>query len=414
MGLILDIALTHLRGRTRQTIVSIAGVSTGVAFSIAMAALMQGSQLDFVRKIIDTSPHVVVTDEFRSAPVQPVQRLFTGGAVSLRGVRPREELRGIKQARERVARLSALPETVVSPVLRGQVVVRYGGRDVAASVLGIEPEAERLVSRIDDDMVEGELNALYSAANGLIVGAGVARRLGARLGATLSVSSPAGVLMNMKLVGIFHTGVVAKDDSAAYALLKKVQVLQDRPNVINEIRLRVADVNNAHVLARRIESRFGYRAESWDEANEGILEAFEIRNTIMYTVVGAILVVAGFGIFNIVSTITYEKARDIAILKSLGFYEGDIRTIFLLEGLALGLAGSVLGGLFGYALCRVMGTIEFHIKWATEVTSLPLHYSPWHYLIAAVLAMAAAGIAGYLPARRAARLDPVEIIRGAA
>ena len=141
-----------------------------------------------------------------------------------------------------------------------------------------------------------------------------------------------------------------------------------------------------------------------------------IRNVIMYTVVGAILLVAGFGIFNIISTITHEKARDIAILKSLGFTEADMRRLFLLEGLALGACGSLIGWAVGFGLCFALSLVRFELSGAAvaqEITRLPLAWSIWHYLIAAGFALTSAGIAGYLPARQAARLNPVDIIRGA-
>ncbi len=411
--LLLDIALTHVRSRTRQTAVALAGVATGVGFSIAMAALMQGSQEDFVQQMIDAMPHVSVTDEFRAPELQPVERLSGTGAVALRGVKPKDELRGIKNAKARTAQLRTLPGVDVAPTLTGSVVIRYGGKDIGVSMAGIEPEAEIRVSKIEEDMRQGSLAALRTTANGIVIGNGLAEKLGASMGATLIVSTPAGQLRRMKVAGIFRSGVVALDDGHAYTLLKTAQILFDRPNVINQIRLRLDDIAQARPLARRVEGMLGYRSESWDEANESILEIFFIRNIIMFTVVGAILLVAGFGIFNIVSTITHEKSRDIAILKSLGFRQRDIRTIFVVEGLLFGAAGSLGGWLLGYALCRILGAVPFEVSAFTELTHLPLLYSPWHYLIAAGLALSSAGIAGFLPARRAARLNPVDIVRGA-
>lgn len=413
MRLVVDIALAHIRSRTRQTIISLFGVATGVGFTIAMAALMQGSQEDFVRKMIDAMPHITISDEFRRPPLQPIERLNPGGAVALRGVKPKEELRGIRNVHARIARLRDLPGVAVGPTLRGQIVIRYGGRDVSAALVGTEPETERNVSKLADDLREGSLDGLRRTANALIIGSGIAEKLGARMGSSLTVSSPVGLTRRMKVVGIFHTGVTGFDNGQAYTLLKTAQVLQDRPNVINEIRLRLDDVNQARDIAHRIEAFVGYRSESWEEANESILEVFFIRNIIMFTVVGAILIVAGFGIFNIISTITYEKARDIAILKSLGFRERDIRAIFLYEGLLMGFGGSVLGWGLGYGLSTVLASIPFEVEAFTEITSLPILYSPLHYAAAGAAAMIAAAIAGYLPARRAARLNPVDIIRGA-
>ncbi len=414
MNLIGDIALTHLRGRLRQTTVAIAGVATGVGFAIAMAALMEGSQRDFIETLVDATPHIVIKDEYRRAPLQPVERRYGGGAVALSGVQPREELRGIRNAKARVAELTGRDGMKVAPILRGQVVMRFGGRDVAASLIGIEPARERLVSNLETDLVAGALDALDRAANGVILGTGLAHRLGATVGNTLTATSPAGTLLRMKVVGLVRSGVVALDNSESYALLKKVQVLQNRPNVVNQIRIRLADSTAARRIARRIEARIGYRALSWEEANEGLLEVLVIRNAIMYTVVGAILLVASFGIFNVISTITHEKSRDIAILKSLGFRAGDIRGLFLIESLTLGCIGSGLGWALGYGLTRLLGAIEIEVSGLTELTSLPIYISPLHYAIAAAFALTAAGVAGYLPARRAAALDPVDIIRGAA
>src|SRR5690606_29831793 len=153
---------------------------------------------------------------------------------------------------------------------------------------------------------------------------------------------------------LFHTGTTARDEGEGYVLLKNAQILSERPNAINDIRLKLDDPGAAPGVARRAEAQTGYKAVPWQEANESLLEALVIRNVIMYTVVGAIMLVAGFGIFNIISTITHEKARDIAILKSLGFTQQDMRRLFLVEGLALGLGGSALGWAIGFSLCYAM------------------------------------------------------------
>ena len=132
----------------------------------------------------------------------------------------------------------------------------------------------------------------------------------------------------------------------------------------------------------------------------------------MYTVVGAILLVASFGTYNIISTITHEKTRDIAILKSLGFTSATVRRIFLIEALLIGCAGTLAGWVLGYVLCLLLGTLEFRSPFM-DATQLPLHYTALHYLMAGAVAMTASAVAGYLPARKAASLHPVEIIRGA-
>ena len=151
---------------------------------------------------------------------------------------------------------------------------------------------------------------------------------------------------------------------------------------------------------------------SWQEAHEDLLSTFVIRNVIMYTIVGAILLVASFGTYNIISTITHEKARDIAIMKSLGLPERTVRSIFVIEAALIGLAGGLAGFALGYLLCVALGSVEFKSPFM-DTNRIPLAYSAWHYLIAMAVALTSSVAAGFMPARKAARVHPVDIIRGA-
>lgn len=412
MHLILDIAWTHIAGRGRQTFVAIVGVAVGVGFSIAMAALMQGGQDDFVRQLIDTMPHVEVSDEQRSARRQPAEDVFEVAAIS--GLRPRDDRRGIINP---TAAQSWLDEWIpgrFAARLNAEGVIRYSGREVGAVVIGIDPEREAGVSPIVEDFREGSFDALTAGGNNVVIGDTMASRLGAKLGDTITAVSSEGLTRNFKIVGLFHTGTTARDEGEAYVLEKNAQILSNRPNAINRISIKLDDPNAAPMIARRVEAELGYKAVAWQEANESILEALVVRNVIMYTVVAAIMLVAGFGIFNIISTITHEKARDIAIMKSLGFSEADMRRLFVLEGVAIGGAGSLLGWALGFSITYALSLVHFEIA-ATgqEMTRLPIAWSMLHYLIAAASALGSAAIAGYLPARRAAHLNPVDIIRGA-
>jgi lipoprotein-releasing system permease protein len=412
MRLILDIALTHIAGRGRQTFVAVVGVAVGVGFSIAMAALMQGGQDDFVRQLVDTMPHVEVTDEQRSARRQPAEDVFELASIS--GLRPRDDRRGIINP---TAAQSWLEEWIpgrFAATLNAEGVIRYSGREVGAVVIGIDPEKEAGVSPIVEDFRAGSFAALAAGGNNVVIGDTMASRLGAGLGDTITAVSSEGLARNFKIVGLFHTGTTARDESEAYVLQKNAQILSNRPNAINRISIKLDDPNAAPAVARRIEAELGYKAVAWQEANESILEALVVRNIIMYTVVAAIMLVAGFGIFNIISTITHEKARDIAIMKSLGFSETDMRALFVLEGLAIGGAGSLLGWALGFSITYALSLVRFEIA-ATgqEMTRLPIAWSVLHYMIATAFALGSAAVAGYLPARRAAHLNPVDIIRGA-
>ncbi len=189
-------------------------------------------------------------------------------------------------------------------------------------------------------------------------------------------------------------------------------MLAGQTGLVNQLRIRLTDVMQAREMADRIEAQTGYKSVSWQEQNEDLLSAFAIRNLIMYTVVGAILLVASFGTYNIVSTITHEKTRDIAIMKSLGLRESTVRRIFVLEALIIGLGGLVIGWALGYLMSRGLGSIEINLPFGDK-NRLPISYDPRHYAIAGLVALASSVFAGYFPARKAASLHPVEIIRGA-
>ncbi len=412
MILQLRIAATHVRNRLRQTVVSTLGVALGVGFSIAMASLMEGSQRDFTTSLIDAIPHVEIQDEKRDPTIQPASRVYD--AAEIHGLRPVDDKRGIRNPTEAIAALREWVPGELAQRLSGQGVLRYSGQDTGMTIIGVVPEKELQVSKIGEDMRRGSFADLATTDNGLVIGDTAAERLGADLGDTVTITSADGLAKRFKIVGLFHTGIAGSDEGLAYAPLKAVQILLEKPNIINRIGIRLDDIDVANSVAARAESQLGYKAVSWEEANEGLMEAFAVRNIIMYTVVGAILLVAGFGIFNIISTIVHEKARDITILKSLGFPEGDIQQIFVLEGLVIGVLGAIAGCGLGFALSSYLATVRFEFSVAQEMTHLPIYFSPLHYAIASALALFSSAIAGYFPARRAAILNPVDIIRGAA
>ncbi len=410
MRLILDIALTHVRSRLRQTLVGLMGVAMGVGFSVMMAGLMEGSQRDFVSQLVDSIPHITVRDERRKPPPQPAEDLYD--VVAFSGLSTKATRPGIKNPYAIIASLDSWLDGAVAPSVEARAVIRYAGRDTAANVTGIDPKREVAVSKLATQLREGTLGDLYRTSNAIILGDRLAAKIGARVGNSIAVVSGTGRVLSCTIVALVHSGMSQSDETQAYTLLKTAQILAGQTGLVNAMRVRVTDIMAAMEVAKRIEAQTGYKSVSWQEANEDLLSAFEVRNFIMYTVVGAILLVASFGTYNIISTITHEKTRDIAIMKSLGFTERTVRAIFLLEALLIGTAGTVVGWGLGYVLCLMLESIEFKSPFM-DVTHLPLYYTPVHYALAGLVALTASGIAGYLPARKAASLHPVDIIRGA-
>ncbi|HWM46576.1 MAG TPA: ABC transporter permease [Xanthobacteraceae bacterium] len=410
MNLVSDIALTHVRARARQTLVAVAGIAIGVGMSIMLTALMVGSQEDFIRQLVDSLPHIMVTDEQRNPPAQPAENSFA--AAEFHGLRPEERRRGIKNPLAIIAALEAWVPGGIAPSVKTQAIIRYASRDVSASVIGIDPRREQDVSELPEQMRVGRLSSLYVATNAIILGDRLAEKIGAKVGANLTLQSSEGAHLSAQVVGIFHAGIRQVDETTAYVLMKTGQILSQQTGLVNEIRVRLADPMAAKDVSDRVEREIAYKSVAWQEAHEELLSAFLVRNLIMYTVIGAILLVASFGTYNIISTITHEKARDIAIMKSLGLRERTIRRIFVSEALIIGLLGGCAGVLIGYLMSRGVGSIEIKSPFM-DATHLPVSYAATHYLIAVVAAVGSSIAAGYLPARKAASVHPVEIIRGA-
>jgi lipoprotein-releasing system permease protein len=410
----IEVALAHLTHRKRQTLVSLTGVVLGVAFFLAVSSLMRGSEKDFLKRLVDNSPHITVSDEYRLPRVQPAVLRWANGAVHISSVKPQTETRGIRGYRQKLEFVESLPGLRVAPVLVGSAVLSFAGQQEAVTLSGVVPATMKTVSTIEEKIVEGSLGALSANPNGIVIGKGLAEKFILRLGSTVSVVASSGVARPMKVVGIFRTGNASYDETQTFALLKRTQLMLDRPNRVNRFIIQLDDPYAARDVAKHIEATIGYKSVSWVEASEDILSLLLVRNIIMYSVVSAILLVASFGIYNTLSTIVLEKTRDIAILKSMGFHAHDVRIIFLLQGIIVGVIGSVFGLALGVGLMKVLSVIELKPPGVTEIVHLPVWWGPEQYAMAAAFALVSCIAAAYLPARRAGRVHPVDILRGAA
>jgi len=410
--LALDIAFGHLTTRKRQTLVSLTGVVLGVAFFLAVSSLMRGSEKDFLKRLVDNSPHITVSDEYRRPREQPAALRWSDGAIAISNVKPQTETRGIRGYRQKLEFVEALPGLRVAPVLYGSAVLTFAGRQEGVALSGVIPETLKGVSTIDEKIIEGSIGALSANPNGIVIGKGLAGKFNLSLGSTLAVSAPGTPSRSMKVVGIFRTGQASYDDTQTYVLLKRAQVLLDRPNRVNRFIIQLDDPYAARDTASRIEAAIGYKALSWAEASEDIVSLLLVRNIIMYSVVSAILIVASFGIYNTLSTIVMEKTRDIAIMKSMGFHARDVRRIFVLEGLIVGTVGSLFGLALGLVFMKALSEVSLRPPGVTEAVNLPIWWGPEQYALAAAFALGSCLVAAYLPARRAGAVHPVDILRG--
>ena len=412
LGLLFDIASKHVTQRPRQTIVAVVGVAVGVGFFLAVSALMIGSQNDFIRQLIDVAPHIIISDELRSPPPQPGVQAYRGGAVALRHYKTRNEVRGLKDWQQIVRTVNAIPGAIASPSLSGGITLRLGGRDEALQIIGIEPDIESKVSTIEENLRVGRLKDLETVQGGVIVGEELAQRMGIGVGDVVSATSSSGGVRTLRIVGLFKRGQAVLSSSAGYVLLREAQSLLGRPFIVNRIGVRLDDPYAAEPISKRIEAEYSYKAESWQERSADFLSLLITRNIVMYSVISAILLVASFGIYTAVSNSVADKRRDIAILRSIGFSLGDLQLVFILEGLALALIGVVVGWGLGWCLMEALGSVTLSI--GGESQTIPLDRTPRQYAIAAGASLVAGIFAAWLPARKAAKVDPVDILRGAA
>lgn len=409
-GLILGIAAKHLAKRKRQTAVAIAGVGIGVGFFLAVSAMMIGSQNDFVQRLISSAPHIIISDEIRSPRPQPAIRALRGTTVEIQGYKTRNEVRGIKDWQEIVQAAEAIQGSIVAPSLSGAVTLRVGGREEPLGIIGVDPSIEEKIENVQDNMSAGTFHDLETTQGGVIITEDLAQRLGVRMGDTVGATSAAGT-RSLKIVGLFARGR-GQFGNNGYVLLREAQSLTGHPFIINRIGVSIPDPYAAQAVAANLEDRFGYKAQSWQERSADFMTLLLTRNVIMYSVISAMLLVASFGIYTAVSNSVVDKRRDIAILRSIGFSQSDLQRVFVAEGIILAIIGVVAGWAIGTLLMQILGSIRFPILGRVE--HLPLDRSARQFMIAGLSSLCAAAIAAWLPARKAARVDPVDILRGAA
>jgi lipoprotein-releasing system permease protein len=409
------ISIRYLLTHARQTLVCIAGVTIGVMMFLLMTSMMYGFREKFIIETVESGGHITIHDEPRESRTPILQQAYgEQGVLVLQGAKPREQVKRIKNPTGIVRQLRRVPGVIdASPTVQGEAIATYGTKKWNVVIQGIDPEAHTRVTTIGEDLLSGDFARLSRTANGIILGEGVAENLGIGLDDSLLLVSSTGGQAICKVVGIFETGVTPVDLSRAYMLINDAQTLLDRKNIINQIVIRTSDYQRARETAARIESMVGYKTESWQEANANFLKIFAIQNAITYIITGSLLVVAAFGVLNILIMAVLERVNDIAILKSFGFSRGDITRIYILQGLLIGLIGATLGLILGKLSIEFLRRLPIQLEGLVKSEGLLMSESQSLYVAAFISAMVVVVLAAMYPARRAAGYDPVEVIRGA-
>ena len=410
------ISTRYFFAHKRQSLVCIAGVTISVTMFIAMVAMMDGFTHKFIIETVESSGHVTIHDEPREQQTQILERFHPNpdALLLIERTKPREHVKQIKNPSGLIAQLRRMPGIVAAaPEVTGEAIGTFGTKNVNMQIFGIEPEQQQRVTTIGKDVIEGDFRRLRTVADGVILGSGLQKVLGAKLDDTIVLTSNTGGRTNARVVGIFETGVTPVDYSRAFMLINGAQTLLDKKNVVNRIVLRTDDYTKSEAYAAQIENICGYKTESWQEASANFLKIFKIQVVITYIITGALLVVAAFGVLNILIMAVLERVNDIAIMKSFGYSRGDVTLIYMFQGLVIGIIGSLIGLGVGKLVIEGLRRLPIKAEGLVKAEGLLMSESPGLYIQAFVCALVVVMFAAVYPARRAAKYDPVEVIRGA-
>jgi lipoprotein-releasing system permease protein len=411
---VLFIAFRQLWERKLLNGIAVGGVTLGVLVLIAMNGIMQGFQTKFTRSILKISPHVVLFDtELRPEP--PLLARLTGGPVAARIAHesPSDRQARIKRPREITRALRSFADVeAAAPSLAAMVLVEWGGKTKSIDLRGIEVDEQDRVTPVAQYVKQGTWASLGIATDGLAIGSGVAQDLGLHVGDVVRAAAPGGAPLDLKVVAIFEAEIPPVDKQRAYASLRNVQTLVGKPDVIGRIEIRLRDPDDAAAVAERIERAFGYDAESWQESNANFLSLFEMQNMIVRFVIGAILLVGGFGILAIQIMIVLQKQRDIAILRSIGLRRADVLRVFLLQGIVIAIVGGVVGDLLGKLAIVQLSTLKVRSEGLVKSDTFLVHEDPRFYAYGILFALVVGVVASLIPALRGAKVEPVDVLRG--
>jgi lipoprotein-releasing system permease protein len=382
---------------------------------IALLGFMNGLNSLLDGMILNRTPHIRFYNEIKPNPNQPIQRSqeFASDIHSIRSVKPSKSRLAIHNSRSIIQQLEQDPRVLgVSPKLAAQVFFNVGTLDLSSNINGIDGFKETQLFGFEEYVIEGRVEDL-DQLNTIILGKGVDDRMMAKLGDIVQVTTAQGNRIQLKVVGAFQSGLGDFDKTNSYASLATVQKMLGQPaSYFTDIQVKLHDFNQAPQLAKELGAIFEVDADDIQTVNAQFETGSEVRTIISYAVGITLLVVAGFGIYNILNMMIYEKLDSIAILKAIGFSPKDVNRIFTSIAILIGLVGSSLGLVVGYLLGVLIDHIPFETEALPTITTYPIDYNPKFYLIGGVFGLLTTYLAGFFPARKASSVDPVEIIRG--
>jgi lipoprotein-releasing system permease protein len=414
---VFSIAVRHLGGKRRQTLLVIAGVTIGSMVMILTLALGEGIVQDIKDKIIETSPYIVITGERVEPKETQLYRVPADSSIAysmLSRVKPNEK-KQIKPYPETMAILASIKAVNgAAPFVFTHGVLRYHSVTKQGVIKGIVPSLETSIGDLGSKVVTGSLNELTFTKDGILLGGGLAKKLRAVYHNSIDITGESGKVFQVRVAGTFVSGFGAIDDNTAYINLALAQQLNNVPeNAVSGIGIHTTSLDVVNETSALLRTVTGYKTETWEETNENVIALFKRNNSITVFLVLFVFVVSGFGIANVLITIVLQKQHDIAVLKSIGVSRMSIESIFLIEGIILGVIGAVVGGLSGHLITNLISSLPISYGENAVVRNdhIVTVQRTYFYVLTTVFSIVISAVSSLGPARRAARLNPVEILR---
>jgi len=414
--LILDISKTHLLSKLKQTTVAALGVTFGIGTYIIMMGFMTGLNNLLDGLVLNRTPHIQLFNKTAPTEVQVIDRYkdLPFNLNYIHSIKPKSRLDRIHNGLPLLSELKKHPKVKgATPQTACKVFYLAGSNKLNGVINGVEVAEEVRLFNFKDYITEGDVNSLQKRKNSILLGAGIAKKLSLKVGDKVQVLSTNGATYALTIGGIYQSGLTEVDDVQSYVSLKMAQqILGVSSNYVTRIHIKLHDIEQAIPMSKNIERLYDVRALDVKSANAQFDTGSDIRTLISYAVSITLLIVAGFGIYNILNMFIYEKMNDIAILKATGFTGNDVKWLFITQALIIGLVGGFLGLALGYGVSLLIDNTPFNTEALPTIKTYPIDYNPAYYITGIIFALASTFLAGYLPARKAQKIDPVEIIRG--
>jgi len=413
--LIFNIATHLLVARLKQTIVAGVGVTFSIAMFITLISFMNGLNDLLDGLMLNRTPHVRLYNEIKPTVNQPIllTEKYKNSTNFISSVKPKDRGKAIYNSQAIIQYLKQDKSIIdVAPKINVPVFFNSGTIEISGVINGIEVLSEEKLFKLSDYIIEGKVTDLLQN-NSIIIGKGLANKMLLSVGDIIKITSAKGNLASLKIAGISQIGIAEFDNTISYTSLATAQkLLGESKNYITDIQIKLFDVKSSPKVAKEFQNKFNLDAIDFQTANSQFETGSTVRSIISYAVGIVLLIVAGFGIYNILNMMIFEKMDSIAILKAIGFSGKDVKLIFISLALIIGIVGGIFGLIFGYVFTSIIDNIPFETASLPTVKTYPINYNPIFYIIGIVFALITTAIAGLFPALKASKVDPVEIIRG--